>query len=126
MWFLVFILLIAIAWLLWTLVENSNESLQQQKATLDELAGIRAALTPPSMPTTNAPVTSSPSPLQAHAEPININSASIASLVSLPGIGNALAKRIAAQRPYSHANELLEIKGINADLLAKLKPLIST
>lgn len=58
----------------------------------------------------------------------DINSAEIAELILLPGIGEVKAKRIIDRREklgkYRSVDELLEIKGIGEKTLAKLKPLI--
>lgn len=60
---------------------------------------------------------------------ININSATQAELLELPGIGPAYSKRIIDWRNqngrFSSVDQLLEIKGIGEKRLASIKPLIT-
>ena len=56
---------------------------------------------------------------------VNINTASLAELQSLPGIGPVLAKRIVAGRRYRSVNDLLQIEGIGKATLASLAPLVT-
>ncbi len=53
---------------------------------------------------------------------LSLNTASIAALEGLPGIGPALAARIAAGRPYRTVAELDDVKGIGPVKLAALTP----
>lgn len=58
--------------------------------------------------------------------PMNVNSASRARLEQLPGIGPATAQRIIEGRPYTSPEGLLNIKGVDYEVLKKIKPLITT
>ena len=53
---------------------------------------------------------------------VSLNSASERELDRLPGIGPALAERIVAARPFSSVEDLLNVSGIGAATLEKLRP----
>ncbi len=59
---------------------------------------------------------------------ININEASIEELISLPGVGPKIARRIYEYRKrhgeFKDVNELLNIKGIGPKKLKRIKPYI--
>jgi competence ComEA-like helix-hairpin-helix protein len=59
---------------------------------------------------------------------VDLNTASAAQLVALPGIGEALAKRIVAWRdangPFRSVEALMEVDGIGEAKLARLRPLV--
>jgi comEA protein len=61
--------------------------------------------------------------------PINLNTATPAELESLPGVGPALAARIAEHRqkngPFKKVEDLMTIKGIGEKQFLKLKPLVT-
>ena len=63
------------------------------------------------VPTSATPAQTAPSqtPIQRRAEygQLDINSASIAELKALPGMGVAYARRIVENRPYSSKNQLV-------------------
>lgn len=56
---------------------------------------------------------------------VNVNTASLAELDTLPGIGEATAKKIVAGRPYARIEDLLRVDGIGEAKLAKLKDLVA-
>lgn len=61
----------------------------------------------------------------ANAKLVNINTASAEELVSLPGIGPALAKRIVEHRqahgPFNKVDDLQAVKGIGPKLLGRIR-----
>ena len=60
--------------------------------------------------------------------PLDLNSAGATDLDALPGIGPALAGRIEQYRqqhgPFKKIDDLLQVSGIGAKLLDKIKPLL--
>ncbi len=60
---------------------------------------------------------------------VNINTATSAQLVALPGIGEILANRIVAYRdahgPFSSVDQLDEVDGISTSLVEKLRQLVT-
>jgi competence ComEA-like helix-hairpin-helix protein len=62
-------------------------------------------------------------------QPVNLNTATIAQLETLPGIGLSTAKSIVGFReksgPFQRVEDLLAIKGISRAKLEKLRPYIT-
>ncbi len=56
---------------------------------------------------------------------ININTASVGDLDRLPGVGEARAKTIVDNRPYTQSEDLVEKKIVSASVFAKIKDLIT-
>jgi competence protein ComEA len=71
-------------------------------------------------PASNKPV-AEPKPATAQAQVIDINSATEAELRTVPGIGEAYAKKIIAARPYRAKNELVQKKVLPAGVYDKVK-----
>ncbi len=70
-----------------------------------------------------------PPAAQAAGGRVNLNTAGAAELVTLPGVGNAIAGRIidsrTAEGPFRSINDLTRVKGIGSRTLEKLRPLIA-
>ncbi len=62
-------------------------------------------------------------------EAININSASVEALSKIPGVGPKIGEAIAAYREthgaFNSVADLVNVEGIDASLLEKIKPFIS-
>jgi competence protein ComEA len=92
-------------------------------ALLSDGQEIRVPLrTPTAQPGVSSSATDS-----AHKK-INLNTATLAELDSLPGIGPVLAQRIIDYReehgPFQSVDELLNVKGIGPELLEKIRDLV--
>jgi competence protein ComEA len=55
---------------------------------------------------------------------VDLNTASLAQLDELPGVGPVLAQRIVDRRPFTSVDELDEVSGVGPTLLERLRPLV--
>ncbi len=55
---------------------------------------------------------------------VNINTATLTELESIPGIGESLAKLIVARRPYTSVDDLEQVSGIGPNSLESLRPFV--
>ena len=53
--------------------------------------------------------------------PMDLNSASREQLITIPGVGDVMAKRIIDGRPYTTMNDLLKVPGIGPKILEKIR-----
>jgi hypothetical protein len=59
------------------------------------------------------------------SELINLNTAHIDYVMTLPGVGPSLAERIVAERPFDSLDDLLRVPGVGPTLLDKIQPLVT-
>src|SRR5262249_11231577 len=81
--------------------------------------------TPPPADTKPASPPPAAAATAAPATPVDINTAGLAELETLPGIGPTLAKSIVAGRPYKTVDELARVKGLGQSRLDGLKGLVT-
>lgn len=55
---------------------------------------------------------------------VNINTATLTELESIPGIGDKLALLVVAERPYQSVDELVKVRGIAERKLESLRPYV--
>lgn len=63
----------------------------------------------------------SPGELAMLGQPVDVNTAALAELESLPRVGPKLARRIAEGRPYASIDALERVRGIGPATLARLR-----
>jgi competence protein ComEA len=75
----------------------------------------------PAAHATAAKADAKPAVAKPAAEPLDLNTATEAQLVALPGVGEAYAKKIVAGRPYKRKDELVTKKIVPESAYAKFK-----
>jgi competence protein ComEA len=77
----------------------------------------------------HAPAHAAPAAAAQGGAIVDLNAASEQDLVAIPGIGEAMAKRIVEFRkengPFRQVDDLLKVKGIGEKSLEKLRPYVS-
>jgi DNA uptake protein ComE-like DNA-binding protein len=114
------LLLLLIAWLLWTIHQDLTESndrarslkttLNQVVSRMEQLQGMR------DVPGSSA---------AEAASTVNINSASKAKLQTLPRVGSVIADNIIAARPYRSTEDLRQVQGINNVIFSEIEGKVS-
>ena len=56
---------------------------------------------------------------------IDLNQANLEQMTSLPGIGQSMAERIVAGRPYHEVEELVRVKGLGGRTLERIRPFLT-
>ncbi len=56
---------------------------------------------------------------------VNVNTATLEELESIPGIGEAIAKEIVRERPYKTIEGLIRVKGIGEYTLNSIRPYVT-
>jgi competence protein ComEA len=81
---------------------------------------IPAVINPPA-----SPAPARPGQTTIPGKQVNLNTASLDELDTLPGVGPATGQRIVEGRPYSAVEDLMRVKGIGQATLDKLKDLVT-
>ncbi len=114
------LLLLLIAWLLWTLHQDlteSNDRARSLKTTLNQLVSrIEQSLGNRDVLGTSA---------AEEAASVNLNSASKAKLQTLPRIGAVTAENIISSRPYNSVEDLRQVRGITNAIFSEIKDKVS-
>lgn len=90
--------------------------------------GAQGAVAPAFAAVRRAPARAA-SPADAKSAPVDINTATMSDLESVPGIGRALAQRIVTFREkngsFARVDDLLKVRGIGEKSLEKLRPYVT-
>lgn len=114
------LLLLLIAWLLWTIHQDlteSNDRARSLKTTLNQLVNRIEQ----SLGTRDALGTSA----AEEASTVNLNTASKAKLQTLPRIGAVTAEHIIAARPYAAVEDLRQVQGITNAIFSEINDKVS-
>ncbi len=114
------LLLIGIAWLLWTIHLDLVESNDRQRSLK---ASINALITRLEKQTGSGHALKSTA--AEAAATVNLNTASKAKLQTLPKIGAVSAAHIIAARPFTSVAALEQVQGITADMYQEIRLKVS-
>ena len=108
-----YLLMIAIAWLLWTIHQDLGDLIERQRGLKTGLERICSRLDQlgESLNASNAQALDSP------PTKIPVNSASKTQLRRLPKVGAVIADRIIATRPFASIEELANIDGVTPQMM---------
>ena len=101
-----------------------EETLQETERLREQIAAMRAA---PAAPREQPPAPAAPLPRapDSPAGTVNLNTAGVDELVTLPGIGRRAAERLVEYReargPLRSVSALLAVEGFNTDRIARLR-----
>jgi DNA uptake protein ComE-like DNA-binding protein len=102
--------------------ESDRAYAAAQTGTVRTVAAVSGGTCSEPLPTpTHSTPTTTPQPQPQTGGKVNVNTASVAQLEALPGIGTVLAARIVAQRPFSSVADLHRV----ARIPAKVFPLVT-
>lgn len=125
------VLVIALATSLTLLIQQSMSLAHEQTGTptANATAGTTPATAPQSAPAPSQPAAATPdAPAEPTFTPIDLNTASQAQLESVKGIGPVTAANIIAYRAsagrFTSVDELLNVQGIGAKTLEKIRPYV--
>lgn len=91
-------------------------------------AGVAGLLISLALGLASASVQAAP-PVEVHRSPVNLNTASVSELESLPGVGAVRARAIIAERKrrggFRSLDQLGEVKGLGPRLVERLRPYLT-
>jgi DNA uptake protein ComE-like DNA-binding protein len=121
--FIIVLILVFIAWLLWNICQNTNDALDKQTAIQYEIVSLEKRLEELLARFEKVSVSepTPPSATSVDESKCSINHATVGELSSLPRIGKALAQRIVEHRPFNSVDELLKVQGISKEMLAEVR-----
>ena len=106
--FLIIILLAVITWLLWTIHQDMLEANQRQRNVKMELIRLIDRI---EQMLEQSRAAATPAPIK-----VGLNSASKASLRTLPKVGAVVAERIISARPFKSVDQLRDVEGVTNGL----------